>query len=202
MTAIIITCDPLIEDCEIAPPFEYNKKKYMAQFAVVSIISMFEAYLPLSFWFAYRKEPLRKFLPNDYLYYAWMCMWTGHLATWVLPSFWWMLTFAGVRILDVIYSAWYEYIVSSVCPIHYIVTLFMLIIADVSLTEVPTTPGIKGVSNKEVTSTVVVYALLGLLGYLLVFFFGKDAIMFVDYTLLDRLEWEDPGYLSPSLFGA
>ena len=71
MTAIIITCDPLVEDCEIAEPFDYNKKKYMAQFAVVAICSMVEAYLPLAFWFGYRKQSLSAFLPNDYLYYAW-----------------------------------------------------------------------------------------------------------------------------------
>ena len=51
-------------------------------------------------------------------------------------------------------------------------------------------------------ATLITHAILSAVLWILVLLFGKDAIMFVDYTLLDRLEWEDPGYLTPSLFSA
>ena len=156
--------------------------------------------MPLIVWFGYRRASLPAFLPNDYLYYAWQCLWAGSLATWVLPSVWWALTFAGVRVLDVIYSAWLEYAVSNAAPFIYLITLLLFIVADVKLIPVEATPGIAGVTQKEATATTVVYAIFGAGFWLLTFFLGKDAIMFVDYTLLDPLEWDEPGYLSPSLF--
>ena len=129
-------------------------------------------------------------------------LWIGNTAVWILPSFWWLLTFANVRVLDIIYTSWLEYAVSNFTPFLYIASLLMFIFADVKLIDVPSTPGIKGVNKKEVNATLIVHAVLSLALWLFVFFFGKDAIMFVDYTLLDQLEWEDPGYLAPSLFTA
>ena len=90
--------------------------------------------------------------------------------------------------------------VSNATPVLYLVTLLMFIVSAVKVIEVPETEGIGGVTKKEVNATVITHAILSLAFWLLVFFFGKHAIMFVDYTLLDQIEWEDPGYLSPSLF--
>ena len=78
----------------------------------------------------------------------------------------------------------------------------MFIVSAVKVREVIETPGIKGVNQKEVNATLITHAIVSLTLWLLVLFFGKAAIMFVDYTLLDRLEWEHPGYLTPSLFSA
>ena len=82
----------------------------------------------------------------------------------------------------------------------YIATMLMFIVSAVKVIEVPETEGIGGVTKKEVNATVITHSILSLAFWLLIFFFGKDALMFVDYTLLDQIEWENPGYLSPSLF--
>ena len=129
-------------------------------------------------------------------------LWIGNAAVWILPSFWWALTFANVRALDIIYTSWLEYCVSNFTPFLYLASLLMFIVSAVKVREVIETPGIKGVNQKEVNATLITHAIVSLTLWLLVLFFGKAAIMFVDYTLLDRLEWEHPGYLTPSLFSA
>ena len=96
MTAIIITCDPIVEDCSLPTPFDYDKSKYMLPFVIVSIISLINAWGPMIAWFSYRRGSLADFLPNQYLYTAWTAYWTGNLAIWLIPSFFWIFTFFNV----------------------------------------------------------------------------------------------------------
>ena len=200
MTAIIITCDPIVEDCSLPTPFDYDKSKYMFPFVIVSIISLINAWSPMIAWYSYRHGSLADFLPNQYLYTAWTAYWTGSLAIWLIPSFFWIFTFFNVKILDVIYSAWLLYIVSNVTPFHWLACTVLFVVAELSLTPVESSPGIKGVTNKEVVTTAIVTSLCGFAFWLFTFFFGKKAIMFVDYTMINELEWEEPGYMSPTMF--
>ena len=127
-------------------------------------------------------------------------MWIGSLAIWVIPAVWWPLIFAHVGVLDIIYGAWLQYIVSNVVPLHYLVTLSMFIVASTKLVEIEGSPGVKAIGKKEVTIASVVYGIIAFADWLLVLFLGKGAIMYADHVVLDEDEWEEPGYLVPSIF--
>ena len=74
MTAISADfCDPSFEECDEPDPFIYDRGDYVAHFAVVAIVSMANAFIPMIIWFASYKSgrDLADFVPNDYLYYAW-----------------------------------------------------------------------------------------------------------------------------------
>ena len=50
MTAIIIPCDLIIEDCSLPMPFDYDKSKYMLPFSIVDIISLINAWALMTTW--------------------------------------------------------------------------------------------------------------------------------------------------------
>ena len=129
-------------------------------------------------------------------------MWAGSLTIWAIPAVFWPLTFAGVKILNVIYSAWLQYVISNFTPLHYLATTIMLVVAYTNLTEKADSLGVKGVTIHEVMITLAAWSSAAFVNWLIVLFLGKDAIMYIDYTLFEDPEkWEDPGYLVPSMFG-